>query len=136
MTTIKSTITFKNVSKHSFYNKKIHILSNIRIKKKIDMPSYINTNIHTHTLNNKEFIIAFDDEEFLNKLKEKCKHPYYISSPVVSDILFYINQSKNNIVIYNNIKNVYTYFDVNNLKSKSMISLSESDNLNELISLN
>lgn len=132
-TITQSNISYKNVSKQSILTRKIHILSNIRIKKRLDMSSYLNTTIHTRVINNKECIIAFDNEEFLFNLKERCKHPYYISSPAVDDIIFYINQTKNDIIIYNDVKNSYTYIDINTMKSKSMISLSESDDINELI---
>lgn len=130
---MSTTITRSTISKQSLLNKKIHILSNMRIKKKIDMPSYLNTTIHTRIINNKECIIAFDNEEFLFNLKEKCKHPYYISSPFVSDILYYVNQNKNDIIIYNNIKNSFTYIETNKFNSKSMISLSETDDINNLL---
>ncbi len=126
MTTITKSYQLSVKTKENYYvsktflmKKKVNILSSGKIRNQLDKNSYLNIDIPTSTLilNEKDksatndYIITFNNYDCLSNIKNYMQHPYEISSVRISDISYYLQKLKVNLLIldsecdYDAIKN-------------------------------
>lgn len=106
--TINSTI---KLNKLIILNKKINILTSSKLINNFDInnSNYINIDIISSPIiiNNekeKEYVIAFTDNDYLKLLKEYVNHPYFISNIKISNLKYYLDQNNSNLLIMYNGK--------------------------------
>lgn len=95
------------VSRNVLMKKKINLLSSEKIRNQLDKNTYLNIDIPTSTLILKEqdtistndYIITFNDYDSLSNIKKYIQHPYSISSVKISDISYYLQKLKFDLLI-------------------------------------
>jgi hypothetical protein len=110
----------------------VYVLSDTKLRNKINNINYININIPSYNLNidNKfnHYIFTTNNFHFMNEYKKMVRHNYHIINVQLDDILNYCEYTSNNLIITNNIifndKNIYinaNIYDLKNLHYKKKI---------------
>jgi hypothetical protein len=92
-----------NVNRRFLMNKQVHILSSHKIVKPIDSRSFLNIDIPSAVMFERDCVLAFKDEHVLEYLKKHMNHPYTISSVRIADVKYYLEKCKNDLVIVNHL---------------------------------
>lgn len=92
-----------NVNRRFLMNKRVHLLSSHKIVKPIDSRSFLNIDIPSAVMYDRDCVLAFKDEHILEYLKKHMNHPYAISSVRIEDVKYYLEKSKNDLVIVNHL---------------------------------
>ena len=95
-----------SVDKRIIMNKGINVLASGQIMYPVNPSSYMSIDIPQVSLlaeendrMNGEYIVSFEDINTLNTLKVHMKHPYCLSTVKVSDISYYLERAKCNLMI-------------------------------------
>jgi hypothetical protein len=88
-----------HLSKDKLLKKPIHILSNYKITKPMNINEYINQDIPS----SKEWILACKKREHMEFIKTELNHPYMISQTNIQDLSYFIQKQECNIVLILNI---------------------------------
>jgi hypothetical protein len=92
-----------NINRRFLMNKQIHILSSHKIVKPIDSRSFLNIDIPSAIMYERDCVLAFKDEHVLEYLRKHMNHPYTISSVRIADVKYYLEKRKNDLVIVNHL---------------------------------
>lgn len=107
MITNKTLSQFSNKTKHTVYlnkktflNKNVNILSSSPIHKPINYKNYMNIDISSSYMENEQtYVVAFKSQDYLKELKKYMNHPYLVSTVKISDVLYYLQKSNNNLLL-------------------------------------
>jgi hypothetical protein len=97
-------------------NKPIHFLSSTKIKQCIYNVNnqMLSKDIILTTCTEKDYIIAFYNIEIINKVKEDSKHPYFINTVEISEMLNYCTKYKHNLLMFDDKNKTWHKIDPEN----------------------
>ena len=114
------------IRRSSILNKNVSILSSSIIKRPFTQTDYINNHIPTTLLNfledDKQYVVGFSNDVFLNRLKKHMLHPYPVSRLAINELLLHISKSDSLLIITNGSKPTYHALLID---SKDLHSLEE-----------
>jgi hypothetical protein len=84
------------------YNKPIHFLSNMKCITHINHVSnnILFKKIILHSSIEKDYIIGFSDNDYLNNIKSHNKHPYFCNSLNIDELHQYCNSNKCDLLLH------------------------------------
>jgi hypothetical protein len=77
------------------------------------------------TKDGKDYVVGFNNNDFLQSLKTYMNHPYTVSKVQIEDLLFYLKEKDNNLMLISNHN-----CDVDAKKSRYTMSTIEVNDIN------
>lgn len=112
------------IPKSYILNKHTNLLASNKIKSPINNKTYINIDIKTTPISlmneHQDYILTFENLEYLHLLKKSMQHPYVITTNKISDITYYLERMNSDLLIISDVncdhltkKTKYTAYNIN-----------------------